>query len=335
MTTTAYADVAGTTRQLSTGDASHRQRGPSISESYVAWTETTLASGGSTDDVMLMPLNGGAVRNLTSTPRKREYQVDLDGGTVLYTTFSPFSSGDVVALDVSPADELPQTLAMGNAIWRSAFTEPAISGDLVVFLWSQGGQSDVAAYDYANGWGLGKITSDQWQQERPRVSGRTVVWEDYRNWGNYPDGNSEVYGATLTGNSKFTVFPLAVGVGYHLWPDIENGKVVYVGGATKIDGTGGDLYLIDLNDPQHPPAKRLTNTPSHKQQPRISGNRVVFADDRSGDFDVRVVDLQTLSDDLLAGGPGNQLSPDIEGDNVVYTSDASGFEQVYLFTIAH
>src|SRR3954454_10703053 len=83
MTTTAYADVAGTTRKLSTGDSSHRQHGPSISASYVAWAETTPASGSWTDDVILMPLNGGSVRNLTSTPLKREYQIDLDGGTVL------------------------------------------------------------------------------------------------------------------------------------------------------------------------------------------------------------------------------------------------------------
>jgi len=66
---------------------------------------------------------------------------------------------------------------------------------------------------------------------------------------------------------------------------------------------------------------------------RISGDRVVWADDRNGSWDVFTYNLTTSTEELLIGGAFDQMSVDIDGGRVVYTDNTSGFESVWLYTI--
>lgn len=83
---------------------------------------------------------------------------------------------------VSPAGEFP--------IVTDPFTQtqPAISGNIVVWTDERNGNKDIYGYNLSSGKEF-QVTTDPADQESPAIFGGTVVWADKRN------GNWDIYGA--------------------------------------------------------------------------------------------------------------------------------------------
>ena len=74
---------------------------------------------------------------------------------------------------------------------------------------------------------------------------------------------------------------------------------------------------------------RVTSDPGDQYDPSISGNLVVFTDDRSGDQDVYYVDLTTLQEYPVIVAPGDQELTSVSGSRIAYTDYRSVDVVVY------
>ena len=150
-----------------------------------------------------------------------------------------------------------------------------------------------------------QVTIDAAAQRFPRVSGNVVVYEDYN-----ANPNVASVAGCLIGTAGCTTFTVAT-VGRQ--PDIDGDNVVYVGKDAPA--------AIRSSSTTSPPRRRRSSpsAPSDKSQPRISGNRVVWADKRIGDFDIYSYDLTTKTETKIIGATGvDETLGDIDGDRVVY-----------------
>ena len=72
----------------------------------------------------------------------------------------------------------------------------------------------------------------------------------------------------------------------------------------------------------------------NQTQPDISGNRVVWADDRDGTYNIGLYDLTSKKESIVSTGKGEQIEPKINGDKIVWMDKRSGDFDVYMYDIA-
>ncbi len=93
----------------------------------------------------------------------------------------------------------------------------------------------------------------------------------------------------------------------------------------------GDVYSYNLSTGL---TQRLSTVSSFKGWPRISGSRVVWPDNRNGNFQIYTYDLSAGTEDLLIGGAtGDREISTLSGSTVLYTSTETGYSSVFLATI--
>jgi TolB protein len=315
LSTDAEARVPGSITRLSTGSASATQTAPAISGTNVVWTDTAVSGMFVNSDIYFLDTAGSVpARNLSNTPGEQEYLEDIDGPNVVYTHTGPTMPGDILVYDTGLSGAT--TIAASDMFVR--YTQPAVRGRYVVYVRYIGLQPDIDGFDTALGSPLAPITNDAAAQLHPRVSGDLVVFEDYNS------GNADIYGYRINGGAA--PFVIASGVNQQITPDVDGNWVVWV----ETLAPGNDRIVA--YDVQNRTLRNLTGSASNKVQPRISGTRVVWADDRAGNLDIWSYDLATNMEDVVVDGPGDQMLSDIDGGRVVYTSNETGFEQIYLFT---
>ena len=79
----------------------------------------------------------------------------------------------------------------------------------------------------------------------------------------------------------------------------EAGNLMYA----ALDGSEADLLVEEEGE---------------QTQPAVSGDRVVWADNRNGDFDLYMMSLSTGETSLIVSGPGDQRSPSLDGDHLAW-----------------
>jgi TolB protein len=312
----AYAATNGVMTALTRGSAESTQSAPAVSGANVVWTNFTSAttSGGNFDIFFLNLDAGGTPRNLTNTPSEQEFLEDIDGSNVVFTHNSNRTAGDIVVYDSSL--DVAQTVAAANTLFH--YEQPAIRGRYVVYV-RVGAHLDIDGFDNVLGLPLDSlITSDGPAQARPRIAGNYVVYEDYQS------GTADVFGYQIS--TAGPPFAIARSAAAESTPDIDGRTVVY---AAHL-GNADQIFAYDFETRV---TTQLTDAESMKLFPRISGSRVGWADDRSGDLDLYSYNLAQGVEEPLVVGAGDQFLSDIDGNRVVYTSNASGFEEVYLFTL--
>lgn len=317
----ADAAVTGTKTQLSTGSASATQTAPAVSGTNVVWTNSTTAPADF--DIWLLDLSSTVpARNLTNSPNENEFLEDVDGNNVVWTHQSASAPGDIVVYDTTTNTRT--TIATSSPTLH--FEQPAIQGRYVVYV-RVNSQADIDGYDNLLGLPFARtVTNDAALQARPRVSGDVIVYEDY----NASASNGQIFGYHIA--TAGPSFPIAVRSTKQTQPDVDGNNVTWVDDNGAAAPTGTDQIM--LYDVVTKTTRQLTTVASHKIQPRLSGSRLVWTDDRAGNLDVYCYDLAAGSEEVLIGGPGDQMLADIDGARVVYTSNESGFESVYLFTIS-
>ncbi len=115
-------------------------------------------------------------------------------------------------------------------------------------------------------------------------------------------------------------------------PDIDGDWIVWYDNRTV---TEKHIYLY------HIPDSTVTQITSHggsKDRPRISGNRVVWADHRNGNWDIFNYNLlyPHLGDYPLIDFSGDQEEPDLYGDSLAYIDRSGGgsSSNLYFYNIA-
>jgi TolB protein len=303
---------SGTTQQLGGGTPGWTQNAPTLSGAGVVWTNFD----GAQFDVYYQDVTVGSTPiNLTASLAGDQFLQDIDRGSVVFTNTKPgATSSDILLIDAST--RATTNIASGGTTVN--FAHPAISSAWIVFERITS-QYDIDLVDRATNSSPGfQVTFDAAAQRFPRVSGNVVVYEDY----NANPSVASVAGC-LIGVSSCTTFNVAA-VGRQ--PDIDGDNIVYVGK----DTAGSDqVYLYSVAAAT---TTQLTSALSDKSQPRVSGNRVVWADKRSGDYDIYSYDLTTKAETKIIGTTGvDETLGDIDGDRLVYQTSTGG---VFLYLFA-
>ena len=193
---------------------------------------------------------------------------------------------------------------------------PSVSGDLVVWEDKRGGNSDVYGKRLSPAGGEFAVVAHPADQRRPAVSGGFVVWEDDRgdDW--------DIYGKNLAAGADSPEIPIVVAPGDQRKPKISGKKVVWEDWRkSSAQGFDLDVYYKDLEtDPEGSTGLEIPAPAGNQSNPAISGDTVVWEDDRTGEKNVYGKHLHPAADEVFPVGTGSawQDMPAISGSLVVW-----------------
>jgi PGF-pre-PGF domain-containing protein len=130
-------------------------------------------------------------------------------------------------------------------------------------------------------------------QDHPDIDGNMIVWEDNRN-DEQKKGNKDIYLGTV---DKFRADP---------------------GRGTLLPSYTGE---------------QITNNPASQEKPSISGDYIVWQDNRNGNWDIYLYKRSTGREKLITG-TGNQRMPIVRGNYAAWYDDSNGKTNVVLYDIA-
>jgi thermitase len=138
-----------------------------------------------------------------------------------------------------------------------------------------------------------------------------LVWTDNRS------GSADVYLYDFITEEERVV---AGGEGHQRDASISNGRVAWSQQECVEDSEGNeecqdDLYMTDLTTGE---VRLIAGGPGDQFLAKISGDRIVWVDGRSGEEDIYLYDLSTSTEQLLVSKSGGQRVSDFSGDILVY-----------------
>ena len=223
-------------RVIAVHDHPAQQSAPDVSGDYVVWLDQRHTADNSlTRDIYGLNLVTG--REFRVTPNSERVTAPAISGNVVVWSYFANRASNVVGYNI--AEQRVFTIAGG------LYTTPSIDGDLLA--WSAGGEfdEDIFAYDMRTAQRF-VVSRAVGAQTAPKVSGRTIVWQDGRHSGGGKyDYDADVYGARLEPGPA--PLPPAYGAPSALDAKIEivwphNGAPV-----TEADKANIGLYLFHAN----------------------------------------------------------------------------------------
>ena len=74
---------------------------------------------------------------------------------------------------------------------------------------------------------------------------------------------------------------------------------------------------------------------SEQEQPAIDGHVVAWADNRSGNYDIFMYDLETGLEKWVCINPFFQITPAVSGERIVWQDMRSGNADVYMYDVVN
>ena len=263
---------------------------PLAADGYVVWTNIDtwwLAS---------LDLSTGTERNLAGGG----YAARTGGKYVVWSKNegAPGGPQDVRGYDLQAGVGFP--IAVEPGVIEGG---PDVGGSLCVYV----REYDIHSLDLLTG--ASRVICDQANgQSMPATDGRTVVWEETRN---FATSNQDIYAYDMVTHTERTVctvplnqFRPDVCGRYVVWEDYRNGSTRDIWGYDLLTGT------------EFP----ICRAAGEQERPRISGNWVVWQDARAGSANSRVYgyDLALGVEFPIATTAGGHYVPDVYGNHVVW-----------------
>ncbi len=305
----------GTESQITTNP--ENQFDPSISGPITVFTDTRNEDM----DIYYYDIEQGQEQRVTFGGGDQLLN-DVSGDIIVYTDYSD-GDANIYIYDITTNQS--QAITDNPAQQR----RPNIDGNRIVYEDNRNGNYDIYMYDLSTNTET-QLTSDPADQIKPVVSGDVVVWEDRRS------GDPDIYMLDL---STWTMTPVADGPALQTEPSVDGDIVAWTSdenspadifyyristGETvevsndgdierkpKISGdyiayekgsiSGGDLdiwlYSISLAVEQ-----QATIDPADQYLHDISGNRIVYTDNRNDNLDIYMFEF--IFDEPPIGGEG-------------------------------
>jgi beta propeller repeat protein len=286
------------------------QYDPSISGNTVVFTDFR----GSDADVYHVDLATMDENEVAVAPGNQQL-TGVSGQRIVYTDYRTV---DVVMFDTGTGTTTNLTRADKEALGRNFNSiDPAISGGLVAWQDSRDGNMEIYAKDVTSGVER-RITDAGDIDQRPSVSGATIVWERCVPAGGTCDIWSYDWDTGLT--TRITDTPDS----NERTPNIDGGRIAYQ--SDRISD-----YDICLNDLAVSTETCLA-LDGDQANPRVSGDNVSFDDASGGLYHVKLWHVPTGQVFAVTSGASGQYLNDIDGNRIVYTDDRNGHLDIYMFT---
>jgi len=225
-------------------------------------------------------------------------------------------------------------------------TQPKIDGDIVV--WAFGPTSTgfrgpecigIAAKNIASGTNVTlRQYSNTESYSHPAISGNKVVWLEHLDinknieseWTNTP---YSICGADITDLNRPVYFTIAEHVGRrdpYPYEDYNEDfdDVIGIFGDIVVYEAGGDIYGADISNLNDIKRFTICNDPARQYDPAISGNTVVWTDERNDRGDIYgadISDIENIHELIIVRASGSQRQPDIDGCLIVYIDGGSTY----------
>ena len=108
--------------------------------------------------------------------------------------------------------------------------------------------------------------------------------------------------------------------------DMDGNWIVWASGyGHSTYNTPSNIYLHNMQTGQE---TRLTSS-DNASNPSISGDRIVYQEERNGNFDIVLYNITTKIQSVICSDPHDQVSPVIDGDTVVWQDYRLGHTRYY------
>ncbi|MCH8496078.1 MAG: hypothetical protein LAT57_10690 [Balneolales bacterium] len=196
-------------------------------------------------------------------------------------------------------------------------THPAIAGSKIV--WSDDrsmDSKDIFMYDLATSTETQISDSPEpYNDIVPKVSGNRIIWETFR-W--------TIYAYDLNSSATQTVgYEHSPKTGY----DISGNLVVL----SEYDGFSQNVRLYNFLTDSY--TEISFNQNYNSTHPSIDGNRIVWQDNRNGNWDIYFYDLSTSIETQITSNSSDQTRPVISGNYIVWVDERDGNENIYYYDL--
>jgi len=249
----------------------------------------------------------------------------LDGDMAVWQDFEPAGPMGFDTVSVLRAKDLRAGRRFDVDSPGKGFSQPDVSGNVAVWVDYRSGEADIYAWDLDARRETAVCTAAG-DQYAPRISGDVVVWRDER------DGTRTIRGYNLaTGQNLIVPTPAgAAPQGIEIrdntvvWSDWRNGD--------PEDWSRGnaDIYAYDLATGQE---TAICTDPAKQSIPRISGNIVVWVDQRNDNSDIYAYDMLTGREFPITTAPRSQYRPVVGDRAVIWEDDRNGITALYGYDL--
>ncbi len=259
---------------------------------------------------------------------------DVSGNKVVYGVGSGEDySWDIVCRDI----ETGKAVSFGG---EGIDTQPKIDGNIVVwsggpgpgsFGWPLRNTSIFVRDISANVQKTLRPYDESESYSHPAVCGRKVVWlehldayvEEEADWRDTP---YHIYGADITDLNSPAYFPIAYNAGHRdpypiNDPAADFDSVIDISGNIVVWEGNGDIYGADISDMGDIRIFVICDDPARQYDPAVSGNMVVWTDERNDSGDIYGADISdpdNIRQMAVVKVRGAQRQPAIDGQVVVY-----------------
>ncbi|MHC4325107.1 MAG: PKD domain-containing protein, partial [Planctomycetota bacterium] len=220
-------------------------------------------------------------------------------------------------------------------------TQPKINGDIVV--WAGGptapdffGTECIGVFATNTATGAQKTLrqhSNSASYSHPAVSGNKVVWLEHLNINKYSENEwrnmpYSIAGADITDLDNPVYFTVAEDVGrrdpyaYEAYME-DFDDVVDISEDIVVWEAEGDIFGADISNIDDIKTFAICSNSARQYDPAVSGNIVVWADERNDGGDIYgadISDTENIREMAIIKSPGEQLQPDVDGCLIVYVS---------------
>ena len=269
------------------------------------------------------------------------HYADVSGKKVVYCVGPAENYGWNIKSKNLETGELDEAFPIGGLD-----TQPKIDGDIVV--WADGPSSPDFVGPECLGIMMMNTTTGTFKTLRqysntasyshPAVSGNKVVWLEHldinkyneNNWRNTP---YSICGADVTDPENPVYFTIAQNVGrrdpYNYTDYVSDfDDVVDIDENMVVWEAGGDIFGADISDIEDVKVFTICSNPARQYDPAISGNLVVWTDERNDDGDIYgadISDTQNVREMAIIKASGSQLQPDVDGCLIAYVDGSNTF----------
>jgi TolB protein len=279
---------------------------PSISGDRIVWQDDRNGNW----DIYLYDLGTGVERPICTAPGDQVLP-SISGDRIVWQDDRNGSNSEVYLFDLTTGIERP-IFSNGGVNYQK---EPAIDGMKIVYMDSMNGDDyNIHLYDLLTQRNP-TISETSKSQKQPAISGDYVAWIDYTK-----DIPNILYLYNIS----------AGGDPYPVTNGLTTPRALALNGSRVVWSDDAGIFLYDWATKE---SKWLIQSQASQQNPVISGDTVIWEDDRAGTNNLYRYDLTTRQTTRLTNGPSSQNSASIDGNRVVYVDDRGQNPAIYMTPI--